>query len=74
MIAGGIVTKGEVSLKNQVHQMRNDKIVADSRIFSIKQGKVDVQKVEADTECGLILKPALKLEEGDYLQAFKKAE
>lgn len=73
-IAGCVVTKGALTLNDRVHLKRNDQIVADARIVSLKQGKVDVKKVEVDTECGLVLKPQLDLQENDYLQAYKKPD
>lgn len=73
-IAGCVVTKGAMSVSDKVHLKRNDQIVADARIVSLKQGKVDVKKVEENNECGLVLKPELDLKENDYIQAFKKLD
>jgi len=73
-IAGSVVTKGALSVNDKVHLRRNDRIIRDSRIVSIKQGKVDVKKVEKDTECGIVFKPQLDLKEDDYIQAFTKID
>ena len=74
IIAGSVITSGAISVDDKVHLIREEKIVNDAKVVSIKQGKVDVKKVEKDTECGIVLKPKLQLKEGDYLQAFVKVE
>lgn len=73
-IAGCRLESGTISLKNKVHLKRNDKIIADATVVSLKQGKVDTNQVKKDQECGIILKPVLKLQEGDLLCAFTKNE
>lgn len=74
VIAGCSVLTGAISLGDKIHLRRNDRIIADSKVVSIKQGKVEVEKVDKDNQCGLIFKPALKIEEGDTLSAYKKNE
>lgn len=74
VIAGCIVTKGKISLGDTIHLRRNNKIITDSKIASLKQGKVEVKQVEADSECGLVLKPELNVQEADHIVAFKKSE
>lgn len=74
IIAGCEVTSGAVSLKDKVHIYRGDNRVHDGRITSIKQGKVDVGKVEKGTECGIIIKPAFEVENGDIIQAYSEPE
>lgn len=74
LIAGCKVNSGKLPLRAAVHLKRGDKIITDSKISSLKQGKVDVTEIKAGEECGVILNPRLKVAEGDVLIAFKKID
>lgn len=71
-IAGCVVTSGILRINDLVHVVREDNIVADGKIASLKQGKVDVDSVETDKECGVVIKPAAKVQENDRIQAYTK--
>lgn len=73
-IIGCQVKSGQVAIDQKIHWKRGDKIISDARIVSLKQGKVDVKSVDAGTECGIVIKPALDVKAGDTLQAFRKNE
>ncbi len=73
IIAGCRVTSGALSLNDKLHLLRGKKIITDVRLTSLKQGKVDVNRVEAVTECGLITKPQIQFKPDDELIAFTKA-
>lgn len=72
VVAGGKVKTGKMSIDDRIHIKRNNKIITDSRIVSLKQGKVDVKSVEEGEECGLVLKPKFMLKAGDVLTSFIK--
>ncbi len=74
LIAGCIVTSGKMSLGDKVHLRRDDKIITDATISSLKQGKVDAKEITQDQECGIVLKPRLNIQENDIIQAFTKVQ
>jgi translation initiation factor IF-2 len=74
LIAGCEVTSGRLSLEDKVHLKRAEKIISDAKIISLKQGKIDVKTVDQGNQCGLVLKPQLKLAEGDIITAYTKVE
>ncbi len=73
-IAGCKVKSGKLTSGDTIHLKRGEKIIADSKISSLKQGKIDAKSIDAPEECGIILKPSLKIQEGDILIAFKALE
>lgn len=72
-VAGCVVTSGTIRLNDRIHLIRDEKIIADSKVVSLKQGKVDVSSVAENSECGIVLKPQLALQESDHIQAYTKA-
>lgn len=74
IIAGCVVNTGKIKLNATVHIKRDETIIRDATIVSLKQGKTDVPEVEAGNECGLALRPQVELQEGDQILAFQKAK
>ncbi len=73
-ILGCKVESGILRRAQNIHLKRGDQVVADGTISSLKQGKTDVESVEAGLECGVVLVKHLEVEPGDKLIAFKVAE
>ena len=72
VILGCSVDKGRVRKGEMLHIKRADKVVSDARVISLKQGKVDVDLVEQDNECGLVLDKPGSVQAGDTLVVFEK--
>jgi len=70
-IAGCKVLSGVIQKSDLFHLMREDKIISDIKIKSLKQAKEDVDKVKAKTECGIVLNPQHTFQVGDKLIAYK---
>lgn len=70
-ILGCKVTSGILRRGQTIHLQRGEKTVADGSISSLKQGKIDVESVEAELECGVVLSKPLAVEAGDFLLAFR---
>ncbi len=73
-IAGCRVQSGKLNLNQTVHLKRDQEIIAEARIVSLKVGKEDVKKVPAGSECGLLLQPQLDIKEKDIIIAYNKKE
>jgi len=73
-IAGVKTLSGELAKGATIHLKRDDKIIKDSKIDSIKQGKSDVDKVKTGTECGLTFKPYIDFKLNDVIISYYKTE
>lgn len=74
VILGTRVDTGVMRKGDSVHLRRGENIVASAKISSLKQGKTNLDSVEAGNECGIILLPVLKARAGDTLQAYVPIE
>jgi translation initiation factor IF-2 len=67
-IAGGEVTQGEVKKDTSVTAFREKEEVATGKLVGVKMGKVEVDKVEKGTQCGLSLEElTASINQGDVL-------
>ncbi|MGI5841012.1 MAG: translation initiation factor IF-2 [Patescibacteria group bacterium] len=71
-IAGVEVTKGEIVKSAPVHIKRNGKIIKDTKIDTLKQGKEDVEKVKMGNDCGITFKPYVDFKENDVIISYNK--
>jgi translation initiation factor IF-2 len=69
-IAGCQVTEGTVKRQNFVRQLRENQVIWQGKIASLKRMKEDVKEVQKGFECGVILEGQNDLKEGDILQAY----
>ncbi|PJE74951.1 translation initiation factor IF-2 [Candidatus Uhrbacteria bacterium CG10_big_fil_rev_8_21_14_0_10_41_26] len=74
MIVGGQVNKGRVELGATARVMREDKIIAEGKIGSLQEGKMDVKFVEQGNQCGMEFVGKAKIEVGDILEIYKEEE
>lgn len=70
-IAGCKMLSGEIKKTDLIHLIRDDKIISDIKIKSLKSAKVDVDKVRVGSECGIILQPQHTFQVGDQLAAYR---
>ena len=73
-VAGVYVTEGKLSRGASVRVRRQDKIVAESIVSSLKRFKDDVREVTAGYECGVGIKDFSEFEVGDILELFRIEE
>jgi translation initiation factor IF-2 len=66
-VCGVKVTEGRLAKSDKVRLIRNDEVVGETRINSLRQGKDQVSKIEAGDEGGVILSPFLDFTIGDVL-------
>ncbi|KKU46713.1 MAG: Translation initiation factor IF-2 [Microgenomates group bacterium GW2011_GWA2_46_7] len=71
-IAGCRVESGRLETGDTIHLIRQDGVVKDARIKSMRVGKDEVKKVPAGEECGLFLFPNLDVREKEVIIAYKK--
>jgi len=69
-IAGCQVDRGVIRKKCKVRLYRNDVLVTEDDLASLKHYADEVEEVRAGTECGLSLKSFTDIKEGDVLECF----
>jgi translation initiation factor IF-2 len=71
-IAGCIIQSGKVTSKSFVKVVRDEKIVFDGNILSLRREKDQVKEVTSGTECGIGLKEFNEVLENDVLKFFTR--
>lgn len=69
-IAGCQVDKGVIQVNCKVRLYRNDVLVTEDTVSSLKHYADDVKEVRAGSECGLTLASFSDIKEGDLLEAY----
>lgn len=73
-IAGCRVINGTISRENRVHVIRDNAVINDYRMASLKREKDDAKEVREGMECGIRLEGFNDIKEGDLLEAFRIEE
>ena len=73
-IAGCMVTHGKITRNASVRVLRNDVVVHDGKMASLKRFAEDAREVQEGFECGILLDGFNDLKEGDVLEAYETRE
>jgi translation initiation factor IF-2 len=73
-IAGCYVLEGVVKRNSRIRQLRNNIVIWDGELESLKRFKDDVKEVRGGFECGLSLKGQNDIQEGDQLEVYEIQE
>ncbi|MEJ2740621.1 MAG: translation initiation factor IF-2, partial [Dehalococcoidia bacterium] len=71
-VAGIVVKEGKISRDSFVRVIRNEEILIDSRVNSLKRFKNDVKEVTVGIECGIGVENFADFQVGDFLQSYRK--
>ncbi|MDN0068100.1 translation initiation factor IF-2 [Collinsella ihumii] len=74
LIAGCMVTEGEIERTDSVRVVRDGVVVFDGSFASMRRFKDDVKSVKAGYECGLGIEKFQDIKVGDILEAYKVVE
>ncbi|MCL4416030.1 MAG: hypothetical protein M1365_04940, partial [Actinobacteria bacterium] len=66
-VLGISVLEGRIAKGDKVRVVRNDEVIGESTISSVRQGKNQISKVEKGQECGVLISPILDFTIGDML-------
>ena len=69
-IAGAYVLTGKVSRNAGIRVIRNDIVIHDGKLVSLKRFKDDVREVDKGYECGLQIEKFDDIQEGDQLEVY----
>lgn len=70
-IAGIQCTKGELAQGDLIHLKRDNKIIKDTKVEGIRQGKNIVPKAKAGSDCGMTFKPYVDFKLNDVIISYK---
>ncbi|QDK37404.1 translation initiation factor IF-2 [Bdellovibrio sp. NC01] len=74
LIAGCFVLDGKVQRNNSIRLLRENKIVYEGKISSLKRFKDDAKEVAAGYECGIGIENYNDVKVGDMMEAYVKKE
>lgn len=73
-IAGSFITDGKITRNAQARVIRDNKIIYDSTIESLKRFKDDVREVAKGYECGITVAKFNDIKENDVIEAYVMEE
>jgi translation initiation factor IF-2 len=71
-VAGCYVTEGKIARGHLVRLLRDQVVVHEGKLASLKRFKDDVREVAAGYECGLSLEGYQDIKQGDVVEAYEK--
>jgi translation initiation factor IF-2 len=73
-IAGSIVTEGYVKRANPIRVLRDNVVIYEGELESLRRFKDDVNEVKSGTECGIGVKNYNDVKVGDQIECFERVE
>ena len=73
-IAGCIVTEGYVKRSNPIRVLRDNVVIYEGELESLRRFKDDVNEVRSGTECGIGVKNYSDVKPGDQIECFERIE
>ena len=73
-IAGCMVVDGVIKRNNPIRVLRNNVVVYEGALESLRRYKDDVAEVKAGTECGIGVKNYNDVQPGDQIEVFERTE
>ncbi|MDT8439449.1 MAG: translation initiation factor IF-2 [Wenzhouxiangellaceae bacterium] len=73
-IAGCLVVEGAVKRHNPIRVLRDNVVVFQGELESLRRFKDDVKEVQAGTECGIGVKQYNDVKPGDQIECFERYE
>jgi translation initiation factor IF-2 len=71
-VAGCYVTEGKIQRGNQVRLTRDQVVVHEGKLATLKRFKDDVREVAAGYECGLSIEGFQDIKQGDVIEAYER--
>lgn len=73
-VAGCMVVEGVIKRNNPIRVLRDNVVVYEGSLESLRRFKDDVQEVKAGTECGIGVKNYNDVQAGDQIEVFERTE
>jgi len=73
-IAGCLVVEGIVRKRNPIRVLRENVVIFEGELESLRRFKDDVNEVQSGTECGIGVKMYNDIKPGDHIECFERIE
>jgi translation initiation factor IF-2 len=73
-IAGCMVVEGTVKRNNPIRVLRDNVVIYEGSLESLRRFKDDVSEVKSGTECGIGVKNYNDVQVGDHIEVFERSE
>ncbi|MFC1775755.1 translation initiation factor IF-2 [Pseudomonadota bacterium] len=73
-IAGCLVVEGHVKRANPIRVLRDNVVIYEGELESLRRFKDDVSEVQSGTECGIGVKMYNDVKPGDHIECFSRTE
>ncbi len=73
-VAGCLVVEGSVKRGNPIRVLRDNVVIYEGELESLRRFKEDVNEVKAGTECGIAVKNYNDVKAGDQIEVFQRVE
>ena len=73
-IAGSIVSEGVVQKDQPIRVLRDNVVIYEGELESLRRFKEDVKEVKSGTECGIGVKDYNEIKSGDQVEVFRRTE
>jgi translation initiation factor IF-2 len=73
-IAGCMVVEGTIKRNNPIRVLRDNVVIYEGALESLRRHKDDVSEVKAGTECGIGVKNYNDVKSGDQIEVFERTE
>ena len=73
-IAGCLVVEGNVKRSNPIRVLRDNVVIFEGELESLRRFKDDVKEVQSGTECGIGVKMYNDIKPGDHIECFERIE
>ncbi|NIL94248.1 MAG: translation initiation factor IF-2 [Woeseiaceae bacterium] len=73
-VAGCIVTEGYVKRHNPIRVLRDNVVIYEGELESLRRFKDDVNEVKSGTECGIAVKNYDNVQVGDHIECYERVE
>lgn len=70
LVAGSYVVEGAIPRNAMVRVLRDEEVVFEGKIASLKRFQDDVREVQKDFECGIGISGLSDIQEGDFIEAY----
>jgi translation initiation factor IF-2 len=73
-VAGCIVTEGSIKRNNPIRVLRDNVVIHEGALDSLRRVKDDVTEVQSGTECGVGVQNYTDVRVGDQIEVFERVE
>ncbi|MCW8854683.1 MAG: translation initiation factor IF-2 [Gammaproteobacteria bacterium] len=74
LVAGSIVTEGVVKRNQPIRVLRENVVIYEGELESLRRFKDDVDEVRSGTECGIAVKNYNDVKPGDQIEVFERVQ